>query len=139
MWFEIKIRRFDEAEEKDISEAYLFDAANWTEAEKRTFETMEVLSYKVFKIQAIKKSNLIEVFAYDSGEYRFRIIAEMIVYNSDSDKETKVKENYLIMADDIEQALTRIKESVDYSAAPYVVLSVSVSNIIEVYPIDKTV
>jgi hypothetical protein len=139
MFFEVKIKRLEETLEKDISEVYLFDAVNWTEAEKRTFETMEDLSFKNFKIQSIKKANLVEVFAYDSGEYWFKIGAEMIVIDEDTRKESKVKENYLLMADDIQQALTRIKESVDYSVAPYVVLSVAFANITEVYPYNKDI
>jgi len=139
MFFEIKIKRLEETLEKDISEVYLFDAVNWTEAEKRTFETMEDLSFKNFKIQSIKKANLVEVFAYDSGEYWFKIGAEMIVIDEDTRKESKVKENYLLMADDIQEALTRIKESVDYSVAPYVVLSVAFANITEVYPYNKDI
>ena len=139
MFFEVKIKRLEETLEKDISEVYLFDAVNWTEAEKRTFETMEDLSFKNFKIQSIKKANIIEVFAYDSGEYWFKIGAEMIVIDEDTRKESKVKENYLLMADDIQQALTRIKESVDYSVAPYVVLSVAFANITEVYPYNKDI
>ena len=139
MFFEVKIKRLEETLEKDISEVYLFDAVNWTEAEKRTFEAMEDLSFKNFKIQSIKKSNLLEVFAYDSGEYWFKIGAEMIVIDEDTRKESKVKENYLLMADDIQQALTRIKESVDYSVAPYVVLSVAFANITEVYPYNKDI
>ena len=135
MFFEVKIKRLEETLEKDISEVYLFDAVNWTEAEKRTFETMEDLSFKNFKIQSIKKANIIEVFAYDSGEYWFKIGAEMIII----DEDTKVKVNYLLMADDIQQALTRIKESVDYSVAPYVVLSVAFANITEVYPYNKDI
>ena len=139
MFFEVKIKRLEETLEKDISEVYLFDAVNWTEAEKRTFITMEILSFKNFKIQSIKKANIIEVFAYDSGEYWFKIGAEMIVIDEDTRKESKVKENYLLMADDIQQALTRIKESVDYSVAPYVVLSVAFANITEVYPYNKDI
>ena len=139
MFFEVKIKRLEETLEKDISEVYLFDAVNWTEAEKRTFETMEDLSFKNFKIQSIKKANIIEVFAYDSGEYWFKIGAEMIVIDEDTRKESKVKENYLLMADDIQQALTRIKKSVDYSVAPYVVLSVAFANITEVYPYNKDI
>ena len=139
MFFEVKIKRLEETLEKDISEVYLFDAVNWTEAEKRTFETMEDLSFKNFKIQSIKKTNLVEVFAYDSGEYWFKIGAEMIVIDEDTRKESKVKENYLLIADDIQQALTRIKESVDYSVAPYVVLSVAFANITEVYPYNKDI
>jgi len=139
MFFEVKIKRLEETLEKDISEVYLFDAVNWTEAEKRTFETMEDLSFKNFKIQSIKKANMVEVFAYDSGEYWFKIGAEMIVIDEDTRKESKVKENYLLMADDIQQALTRIKESVDYSVAPYVVLSVAFANITEVYPYNKDI
>ena len=139
MFFEVKIKRLEETLEKDVSEVYLFDAVSWTEAEKRTFETMEILSFKNFKIQSIKKANIIEVFAYDSGEYWFKIGAEMIVIDEDTRKESKVKENYLLMADDIQQALTRIKESVDYSVAPYVVLSVAFANITEVYPYNKDI
>lgn len=149
-WFEVKVKfnkTGEDGKEQKVSEVYLFDAVSFTEAEARTFKEIQEASEveeivvdnikmtksKDFVVDAIKKSKIVEVFAYDSGEYWFRIVVEMIIFNEGAKKEQKEKENYLILADDIEQALTRINKSLDSSVVPYVINSVSISNIIDIF------
>lgn len=138
-WFEVKIRykkNGDDGKEKIVSESYLLDAISFTEAEKRTFEEMKVYFSEntEIKIDAIKKSRLVEVFPFDDGEYWFKITVLMILFDEKSGQEQKAKEIYLLMADNIQEALDRMKFSLDMELVPYVITAVSVSNILEVFP-----
>lgn len=140
-WFEVKIRYKKNGyggKEKIVSESYLLDAVSFTEAEKRTFEAMKVnLSSNIgMKIDAIKKSRLVEVFPFDDGEYWFKITVLMILYDEKSGQEQKTKEAYLLMADDIQEGLNRMKHSLDMELVPYVVTAISVSNILDVFPYE---
>lgn len=149
-WFEIKIKYLKQDEEgndKKVSEVHLLDAVSFTEAEARIYEeiheasnTEEIVVDNVkmtksndFAVDAIKKSKIVEVFNYDSGELWFRIVIDMVLLDEEAGKEKHTKENYLILADDIDQALTRMKKSLGSSVVPYVITSVSVSNIVDVF------
>lgn len=138
-WFEVKIRykkTGEDGKEKIVSESYLLDAISFTEAEKRTFEEMEVYfsDNTEIKIDAIKKSRIVQMFPFDSGEYWFKVTILMIMFDEGSGKEQKTKEVYLLMADDIQEALNRMKFSLDMSLVPYVITAISVSNILDVFP-----
>lgn len=142
-WFEVKIKykkTGDDGKEKIVSESYLLDAISFTEAEKRTFEEMKVYisDDTEIKIDAIKKSRLVEVFPFNEGEYWFKVTVLMILFDEKSGQEQKTKEIYLLMADDIQEALNRMKLSLDMELVPYVITSISVSNILDVFPYKDT-
>ena len=141
-WFEVKVKynkTGEDGKEQKMSEVYLFDSLSFTESEARTFEQMKEIVPEGSEIivDAIKKSRIIEIFPYDVGEYWFRIVVEMVVLNEGAKKKTTSKETYLIIADDIEQALTRINKSLDSSVVPYVINSVSISNIMDVFKYEE--
>lgn len=137
MWFEVKIKHNktgEDGNDKACSETYLFDAETFTEAEARTIEELTPYISGELKIEAIKKSNLIELFPYDTGEYWFKVAAEMVVLDESKGKETKTKLHYLVLADDLKQALTRFEKNVEQSVAPYVITLITLTAVVEVYP-----
>ncbi|MGD2113422.1 MAG: DUF4494 domain-containing protein [Acidobacteriota bacterium] len=140
-WFEVKIKfnkTGDDGKDKTVSETYLFDAKSFTEAEARTIEELTPYVSGELKIEAIKKANIVELFPYDSGEIWFKVAAEMITLDEGAGKEKKVKLHYLILADDIQQALTRFTKNVDASVVPYIVTLITMTGIIEVYPYNES-
>lgn len=135
-WFEVKVKYYKDSEEKEVknvSEVFLFDAVSWTDAEIKASEEAEKFAKSGFQIKNIKKKKLTEVFAYDAGEWWFNVAVDMVVLNPDSDKEKKERLNYLIMADDIQEALDRIKKELEDSISDYQIASLSVSPILDVY------
>lgn len=136
-WFEVKVKYYKIAEDgngKGVSECFLFDAVSWTDAETRTTERMPEICDGDFVITAIKKSNLSEILPYDLGEWWFRACVDMVTLDEEAGREKKVKVHYLVMSDDIQGALDRIKESLKDSIVDNVIASVSISNIIDVFP-----
>ena len=136
-WFEVKVKYYrvgEDGNEQKVSESFLFDAVSWTEAEARTFEEMKTLTSGEFVVEAIKKSRLSEVFPYDCGEWWFKVGIEMVTIDEEAGKEKKAKMNYLIMADDIQEALTRMNESLQDVLVPFVITSIAVSNIVDIFP-----
>lgn len=139
-WFEVKIKYqkvCEDGKEKKVSERFLFDAVSWTESEARGLGELKEVVSGDFVVDDIKKAKFAEVFPYDSGEWWFKIGVEMVSVDEQAGKERKMKMNYLIMADDMQEALNRMNQSLDSMIVPYVIVSMNVSNIIDVFPYFK--
>lgn len=135
-WFEVKVKfnKLDSnGEEKATTESYLFDSVTWTESEARTLKELSQVISGEFSIESIKKTKYAEVFAYNSGEYWFKVVSDIISID-DTGKEMKNKINSLIMADDLECALARFKEKMNDCCVPFAIASISISNILDVFP-----
>lgn len=135
-WFEVKVKYWKNSEEKEaenVSEVFLFDAVSWTDAEAKATEEAGKFAKSGFQIQNIKKKKIDEVFAYDSGEWYFNCAVDMIVYDEEKSKERKTRLNYLVNAEDLEEALFRMNESLQDSISDYVIHSLSVSPVLEVF------
>lgn len=140
MWFEVKIKykkTGDDGKDNVVTETYLFDAESFTEAEARTIEELTPYVSGELRIEAIKKANIVELFPYDTGDYWFKVAAEMVSVDEDSGKEKKFKHHYLVLADNLQQALTRFTKNVEQSVCPYVITLITVTAIIEVYPYNE--
>jgi len=136
-YFEVKVKyrkTGEDGKEKKVSEAYLFDAVNWTDAEAKTFKAMEESVRGDFRIDSIKTSKIVELFAFEDGEFWFKVGVSMVTLDEGAKKEKKIKENFLVMADNVQEALNRMNSSLDYLLVPYAVTSVSASNIVDVFP-----
>ena len=139
-WFECKVKYSKTAEsgnEAQVSEVFLFDAVSYTDAETRVVREMQsIVKGGEFSILEIKKTKFAEIFPFDVGEWWFKVAVNLVTIDEEAGKEKKLRSYYLIMADDIKEALTRLDESLNYLVIPFVVSSVSVSNIIDVFPYD---
>lgn len=142
-WFEVSVKYLKNEEEKEVTnvnEVFLFDAVSWIDAETKANEEFERFAKSGFTIKKIVKKKLTDVLAFEEGEFWFECGVEMVVLNEGDTKEKKTKLNYLVMADDIIQANYRVFESLEDSVSDFKVVSLSESNIYEVFPyIEKEV
>jgi hypothetical protein len=140
-WFECKVKytkRLDSGKEQTVTENFLLDAVSFTDAETRIIRQMQQMVKGEFTVTDIKKSKIGEVFPYDSGEWWFKATLSLVTIDESAGKEKKLRTMYLIMADDIKQALDRLDESLSYLVIPYVVTSLAVSNIADVFPYEPS-
>ncbi|MDD2380977.1 MAG: DUF4494 domain-containing protein [Mariniphaga sp.] len=136
-WFECKVKYqkiSESGKEFMVTENYLLDAVSFTDAETRIFTQMEQMVRGEFSVMDIKKSRIGEVFPYESGEWWFKATINLVTIDEEAGKEKKLRTIYLIMADDIRQALDRLEESLSFLVIPYVVSSLAVSTIMDVFP-----
>ncbi len=137
-WFESKVKYMKVSEsgsETMVTENFLLDAVSYTDAETRIIRQMQqMVRGGEFQIVDIKKSRIAEVFPFENGEWWFKAAINLVTIDEDAGKEKKIKTNYLIMADDIKEALTRLDESLEYLVIPFVVTSLAVSPIVDVFP-----
>ena len=142
-WFECKVKYTKVSEsgnEEAVTEVFLFDAVSYTEAEARTIKEMQsMVKGGQFSIQEIKKTKLSEIFAFFVGEWWYKVTVNLVTIDEEAGKEKKLKAYYLVMADDIKEALGRLDESLGYLVIPFVVSAVAVSNIVDVFPYEEKV
>lgn len=137
-WFQSKVKYHRVAEsgnEAMVTEQFLFDAVSYTDAEARTIkQMMEMCKGGQFTIDTITKPRIAEVFPFGSGQWWFKATINMVTIDEEAGKEKRIKTFYLIMADDIKEALQRLDESLSYLVIPYVITAIVISPIVEVFP-----
>jgi len=141
-WFESKVKYTKvsgSGNEQLVTENFLLDAVSYTDAETRIIRKMhELVKGGEFTIVDIKKSRIAEVFPFESGEWWFKATINLVTIDEEAGKEKKMRTYYLLMADDIKQALERLDESLSFLVIPYLATSIAVSNIVDVFPYDPS-
>ncbi|SHJ50581.1 protein of unknown function [Tangfeifania diversioriginum] len=140
-WFECKVKYTkvtESGKEQTVTENFLLDAVSFTDAETRITRQMQEMVRGEFSVTDIKKSRIGEVFPYDMGEWWFKATINLVTVDEEAGKEKKMRTYYLIMADDIKQALERLDESLSYLVIPYVVSALAVSTIVDVFPYNPS-
>jgi hypothetical protein len=139
-WFESKVKYnkvSQSGNEQIVTENFLLDAVSYTDAESRTIRQMqELVRGGEFQIVDIKKSRIAEVFPFEAGEWWFKATINLVTVDEEAGKEKKMRTYYLIMADDIKEALARLEESLSFLVVPYVVSALAVSTIVDVFPYE---
>jgi hypothetical protein len=142
VWFECKVKYQkldDNGRERNVTESYLLDAVSFTDAESRITAELQTMVRGEFTVTDIKKSKISEVFSFEGGEWWYRATINLVTIDEEAGKEKKLRVFYLVQADDIEQSLQRLEESLSFLVVPYVTTSISVSNIVDVFPYKPVV
>ncbi len=141
-WFESKVKYMKTSEsgsETMVTENFLLDAVSYTDAETRIIRQMQqIVRGGEFSVVDIKKSRIAEVFPFENGEWWFKATINLVTVDEEAGKEKKLRTYYLIMADDIKEALARLDESLGYLVIPYVTSALAVSTIVDVFPYDPS-
>lgn len=139
-WFECKVKYLkvsQSGKEQMTTENFLLDAVSFTDAETRMIrQMMQMVKGGEFTVTDIRKSKIAEVFPYESGEWWFKATVNLVAVDEEAGKEKKLRTYYLVMADDIKEALIRLEESLSYLVIPYVTSSLAVSTIVDVFPYE---
>lgn len=140
-WFECKVKHVKVSQsgaEQLAKESFLLDAVSYTDAESSIIKRMqEIAKGGEFAVVSISKSQIAEVFKYENGEWWFKVAISLVTIDEQGGKEKKMKAYYLVMADDIDEALVRIDESLSYMVIPYTVTSVALSAIVDVFEYEN--
>lgn len=140
-WFEVKVKYVkvtESGKEQTVTENFLLDAVSFTDAETRIIRQMQQMVKGEFSVTDIRKSKIGEVFPFENGEWWFKATINLVTVDEEAGKEKKFRTFYLVMADDIREALTRLDESLSYMVIPYVISSITVSNIVDVFPYEPS-
>ncbi len=136
-WFECRVGYLkidDDGRERKVSEVYLLDAVSYTDAETRAIQQVRTMVRGEFVVKKITPSNIIEIFPHESGEFWFKARIAIVTIDEKAGKEKKINQYFLVAADDIKQALQRLEEGLSYILVPYKATSITLSNILDVFP-----
>jgi hypothetical protein len=142
-WFECKVKYVkidDDGRERKVSEVYLVDAVTFTDAETRIVQNLQTMVRGEFVVDNIKKSNIIEIFPHEVGEWWYKAKIGIVTIDENAGKEKKINNYFLVAADDIKEALQRLEDGLSYILVPYQTTSIAICNIVDVFPYfeDKT-
>lgn len=136
-WFEVKVKYVkvdQDGRERKVGESYLVDAVSFTDAEARIIQQMQQMIRGEFHIDNIKKSNIIEIFPAESGEFWYKARIAIVTIDEKAGKEKKVNNYFLVAADDFKEAFQRLEDGLSYILVPYHTTAMSLSNIVDVFP-----
>lgn len=143
-WFECKVKYEKAAEDgsqKKVSEPYLVDAINFTEAEKRITEEIRPYMTGEFEVSDIKRIKLAELFETpgDEADHWFKAKLTFITLDEKTAKERKTSQQVLIQAADLRAAIARLDEGMKGTMLDYTISSVTETQIMDVFHYKETV
>lgn len=136
-WFTVKVKYTKQLENgtfKRVSEPYLLAAMTFTDAEARIYEELGSIIRGEFNVVGITRTEIHDIFAYDDADVWYKV---KITYESeaaDDEKSKKVAQNFLVSAHSVKDAYDRIKESLSTLMVDFLIPSIIVSPIVEIFP-----
>jgi hypothetical protein len=137
-WFTVKVKYTKQLENgtlKRVSEPYLLAAMTFTDAETRIYEELGQIIKGEFNVVGISRTEVHDIFYYEECDTWYKC---KITFDSEGDgedaKKKKVSQNFLVTAFSVKDAFEKLKESLSTLMVDYVVPSITVSPIIEIFP-----
>lgn len=136
-WFTVKVKYSKTLENgsfKRVTEPYLLAADSFTDAEARVYE--EVIEYikNEASVVGIARTEFHDIFHYEDSSHWFKVKIVFETTEMDSDKVKKVTQNFLISANNVNEAYERIRENLKTLMIEFSVTNVDLSPIIDVFP-----
>ena len=140
--FECKVQsnKIDEKTglEKKVTEAYLFDALTYTEAEARAYETMREYISGEFAVTSIRKAKYAEIYPSDDGDRWYKCKISRLVLDEKSGREKRVSNTVLVSASGIKDCCDKIVKAENGTTDDFEINMVAECNIVDFFPLfDK--
>lgn len=97
-------KRLENGKFKKVNEPYLVNAASFTEAEARVTEAVRPFISGDFTVSAVTKSNIVEVFRHEDGDFWYKVKANFITIDEKSGAEKINSVYYLVQAPNFKRA-----------------------------------
>ena len=136
LWIETKVR-FDKTMEngtvKKVTEPYLVDALSFTEAEARIIEEVTPFISGDFKVSAVKKTNIAEIFRDDSGDKWYKVKVAFITIDEKSAAEKRKASYILVQASDFKGAYDNFMDGMKGTMADSKIVAIAETALMDVY------
>lgn len=136
-WYTVKVKytkEFQDGTLKRVTEPYLVSSISFTDAEARIYQEVGEFIRGEFLVTSISKTDFADIFQYDDAEVWYKAKVSYVSEDADSGKETKVNNNFLVSAHNVKEAYERIEESLKGLMVTYEIPTVSVTQIVEIFP-----
>ncbi len=137
-WIETKLRYQKIVENgalKKVTEPYLVDALSFTEAEARIIKEMQPYISGEFTVAAVKKAKIAEVIPSEAGGWWYKLRAMFISLDERSGAQKLTPHDFMIQADDIEEAIMTFKSEV-HLLIDYKIAGITETPILDIFPAD---
>lgn len=138
-WYTIKvkfIKEYTDGTLKRITEPYLVNSMSFTEAEARIYKEVGETIRGEFLVTSIAKTQYEDIFEYPDSETWYKAKVSYVTEDADTGKEKRFNNNYLVSAKNIKEAYERIEESLKGLMVSYEIPTISVTQIVEIFPYD---
>jgi len=135
-WHKVAVKytkQFTDGTLKRVTENYLVNAINFTDAEARINKEVGEFVRGEFIVKAIKCEDYADIFCYDDAEVFFKAVVSYVSEDADSGKEKKIKNNFLVTAHNIKEAYEKMEDSLKGLMVSYEITKIEQSNILEVF------
>jgi hypothetical protein len=140
-WFECKVateKTLEGGATKKVTEPYLVDALNFTEAEARIIKEITPYCNGQLEVKDIRRVKYSEMFTSDSEEadkwYKVRCMFIMLDEKTQTEKRTASL--MLVQARNLRDAVKRFDEGMKGSMVDYEIHTVQETNILDVFPFE---
>lgn len=136
-WIETKVKyekTLENGAKKVVTEPYLVDALSFAEAEARIIEEVRPYIQGDFKVEAVKRTNIFEIFFSEeaSADKFYKVKAQFITLDEKTGAEKRSNANYLVQAESLENALSNFKAGMKGMLCDSEIVSISETTIVDV-------
>lgn len=143
-WFETKVRYdkvMENGAQKKVTDTFLVDAINFTEAESRITEEVCHMASE-FSISAVKRTKIAEIFfddVDDTADKWYLVKVGFITIDEKSAVEKKSYSLILVQAGSFKDAFDKFTEGMKGTMADYEIASLTETPILDVYKMKVTI
>lgn len=139
-WFTVKVKytkQLENGEFKRVSEPYLLAAMTFTDAEARIYEELGSVIRGEFSVTNIARTDYHDIFHYEDSDQWYKCKVSYESQDADTDKKKKVTQNFLVSALSVKDAYDRIQESLSTLMVDFLVPSIVLSPIVDIFPFTE--
>lgn len=137
IWYSCKCRYVklnDEGREQKVTEEFLLDAYNYTEAEARMTRLISDMGLGLFEVKQVVKRNYAEVIRTGEGDQWYKIKIAFISFDENSGKEKQANQYFLIEAHNVKDAYERVCKFMEGTISNFVIPQITHTKILDVFP-----
>lgn len=138
-WFTCKVsyeKTMENGMLKKVTEPYLVDALSFTEAEARIIEEVQPFISGEFKIAGINRAHYAEVFTDNTGDRWYKVRIRFFTLDEKTGIEKQTLAKMLVQASTLKEALANFEQGMKGSMMDYVVIEVSETQLMDVFPYE---
>ncbi|MCH5177593.1 MAG: DUF4494 domain-containing protein [Prevotellaceae bacterium] len=140
-WFECKVateKTLESGATKTVTEPYLVDALNFTEAEARIIKEITPYCNGRLDVKDIRRVRYSELFMCDADDADkwFKVKCEFISLDEKTQAEKRTASLMLVQASDLHDAVRRFDEGMKGSMIDYEITTVQLTKILDVFPYE---
>ncbi len=141
-WFECKVKidkTLENGTQKKVTEPYLVDAMNFTDAEARIIKEITPYCNGQLEVVDIKRAKYSEMFTNeaDSADKWYKAKVMFVTLDEKSQTEKRTATLMLVQAGSFKDALFTLEEGMKGTMADYEINTIQETNILDIFPFES--